>query len=437
MPDKLFPHNIDVEQAVLASMIINPKSLTQAPEILKPSSFYRTAHRLIFEACLSLFQKNLKVDLVTLTDHLRDNGLLEKVGGAGYLASLTDNTPLPPNVEQYCNIILSKALKREIIEAGNEIIKIGQESTNEAFVDLDKAQQLIHSIKQNQGMSFTDAPDLIQSNYKRYEKLYSSPGDMTGIPSGYPDLDKYTCGFQNSDLTIIAGRPSMGKTALMLNFVKNNSVCGICCGIFSLEMSKEQLSDRLMAMVSGVNTIKFRSGQFSNENWAEITTAAGKIYNWEFRIDDTPNLSHLELRRRARRMVKKEGVEILFIDYLGLMSGNERKNRVEEISSISRSLKACAKELSVPVVALSQLNRSVESRENKRPRLSDLRDSGAIEQDADVVMFIYRDEVYNENSTQEGIAEVSIAKQRTGPTGTIRLRWNKYITRFDSIYDTQ
>lgn len=432
MLDKLLPQNIEAEQSVLAAMLINPESLKDAVEMLKPSSFYRTAHKLIFEACHALYKKDQPADLVTTTNHLRDSGQLEKAGGAVYLSKLLDECPMAVNMEHYANIVVSKAALRGIIEASQEAIKVAYDSNEDPSTILHKAQQLILSIEYSQGGKYTRSSELIESNFQRYEELYKTPGGITGISSGYPDLDRLTCGFQNSDLIILAGRPSMGKTALMLNLVRNIAAMGKNCGIFSLEMSKDQLNDRLMAMESGVNTLKFRSGQFTKENWKDITAASSKIYDWKFFIDDTPGLSHMELRRRARKMARKEGIEILFVDYLGLMSGNEKKGRVEEVSSISRSLKACAKELNLPVIALSQLNRSLESRDNKRPRLSDLRDSGALEQDADLVMFIYRDEVYNEKTTEPGIAELSIAKQRTGPTGTIKLRWNKYTTRFDS-----
>lgn len=432
--NKPLPQNIEAEQSLLSAMLIDSGACEEALSILKPTDFYQTPHKIIFKACQDLYRKKQPADLTTAASYLKDNKQLDQAKGASYLAYLVDQVPLATNVEHYARIVKEKALLRNILFSGNKIISLVQESTDNPVEILDKAQRLMLDIKCERQGGYSQLSDLLDEGIDRYEALSKRGEDVTGINSGYSDLDRLTCGFQPSDLIIIAGRPGMGKSALMINMARSIALSGRKVGVFSLEMSKSQITDRLNAIESGVNSLKFRSGRFTKDDWIAIVDGIDKLYDLDIYINDD-SLTHMELRRGARLM-KKAGIEIIFVDYLGLMVGEKGYGRVEEVSSITRSLKACAKELDIPVVALSQLNRSVENRDNnnKRPRLSDLRDSGAIEQDADLVIFIYRDEVYNEFSPDRGIAELNIAKQRNGPTGTVKLHWNKFTTRFDAIY---
>jgi len=431
--NKPLPQNIEAEQSVLSAMLISPKAYEEALSILKPNDFYRTSHQVIFKSCQELYRKKQPADLTTVASYLKDNKQLDQAKGASYLAYLIDQVPLATNIEHYAKIVKEKALLRNILFTGNKIINLVQESTDSPVEILDKAQRLMLDIKCDHQEGYSRLPDLLDEGIDRYEALSKKGEGITGISTGYDDLDKLTCGFQKSDLVIIAGRPSMGKSALMINMARNIALTGKGVGIFSLEMSKSQVTDRLNSVESNVNSLKFRSGRFTKDDWVAIVEGTGRLYELKIYIDDTADISHMKIRRNARLM-KKAGVEIIFIDYLGLMVGEKGYGRVEEVSSITRSLKACAKELDMPVVALSQLNRSLEGRDDKRPRLSDLRDSGAIEQDADLVIFVYRDEVYHKNSQDKGIAELNIAKQRNGPTGAVKLHWNAFTTKFDAIY---
>lgn len=432
MNNKL-PQNIEAEQSLLSAMLISPEACEEALSILKRDDFYQTPHKIIFKACQDLYRKKQPSGLVTVASYLKDNKQLEQAKGAAYLAYLVDQVPLATNIEHYASMLKNKALLRRLLLSGNEIISLVQESTDSPVEILDKAQRLMLDISCDRQGGYSQLSDLLDEGIDRYEMLSKSSEGITGISTGYKGLDQLTCGFQTSDLIVIAGRPSMGKTALMLSMARNVGLTGKGVGIFSLEMAKSQLIDRLNSVESNVNGLKFRSGRFTKDDWVAIVEGVGRLYELKIYIDDRADISHMEIRRNARLM-KKAGVEIIFVDYLGLMVGEKGYGRVEEVSSITRSLKACAKELDMPVVALSQLNRSLEGRDNKRPRLSDLRDSGAIEQDADVVLFIYRDEVYHKNSPDKGIAELNIAKQRNGPTGTVKLHWNAFTTRFDAIY---
>jgi len=431
--NKPLPQNIEAEQSLLSAMLISPEACEEALSILKSNDFYQTPHQIIFKACQDLYRKKQPADLTTVASYLKDNKQLDQAKGASYLAYLVNQVPLAVNVEHYARIVKEKALLRNILFSGNKIINLVQQSTDNPVDILDKAQRLMLDIKCDHQGGYSRLPDLLDEGIDRYEALSKRGEGITGISTGYDGLDRLTCGFQKSDLVIIAGRPSMGKSALMINMARNIALTGKGVGVFSLEMAKGQIIDRLNSVESSVNGLKFRSGRFTKDDWSAIVEGTGRLYELKVYIDDAADISHMEIRRNARLM-KRAGVEIIFVDYLGLMAGEKGYGRVEEVSSITRSLKACAKELDIPVVALSQLNRSLENRDNKRPRLSDLRDSGAIEQDADLVIFIYRDEVYYKNSPDKGIAELNIAKQRNGPTGTVKLHWNAFTTKFDAIY---
>ncbi len=433
---KVPPQQIEAEQSLLGGLLIDNDGLPAAFEVLRGDEFYRDGHRLIFRAIQELFDRNEPVDLVTLADHLGEKQQLEQVGGTSYLASLIEAVPSAANVPVYAKIINEKALLRRLIQAAGEIISHcygGGKSVEEI---LDDAESAIFSVTDNRiRSSYFLIKDIVKKSIEAIERYQEHREMVSGVPSGFKDLDKLTAGFQPSDLIIIAGRPSMGKTALALNIARNVSVQNkIPVGFFSLEMSKEQLAMRLLCMEGMVDSHKIRTGFLSRQECAKLLTAAGAFMDVPLFIDDTPAITSLELRAKARRMMADKGLGVVVVDYLQLMRSREgAERREQEISEISRSLKALAKELNVPVIALSQLNRKVEERNNKRPILSDLRESGAIEQDADVIAFLYRDEVYNPDSADKNIAEVSIGKQRNGPIGTIKLHYINSYTRFENL----
>jgi replicative DNA helicase len=428
----LQPHNLEVEQSVLADCLLHTDNMDEYTGILKPEDFYRVAHQIIFSAMVDMANNNAPVKAETLAERLSQLGKLGEAGGGVYLAKLLD---IPPAVDpgHYAGIIRGHSLKRSLIKAGNAIIKAAYRRDIDPEESLNKAQSLILNIGSGaNGNSSASFSELSLDAGDRYESLQQNSCGTTGIPSGFPDLDRVSCGFQKSDLTILAARPAMGKTALAVNTALSAAKGGFPVGIFSLEMSREQLFNRAVSGESGVNLLKFSSGRFLADDWELITNAQARLYELPIHIDDSPGLHFAELRRRARKWKSQHNIKIIFIDYLQLMQGEKQNGRVEEVSSISRNLKGIAKELDIPVVCLSQLNRAVELRDNKRPRLSDLRDSGAIEQDADLVLFLFREEVYKKTSDNSGTAELAIAKHRNGPTGKIYLNWSKTTTKFYS-----
>jgi len=430
------PHNIEAEQSVLGGILIDNEVLPGVLEILAGDEFYRAAHRTIFAAIISLFARNEPCDLITLTDHLRNQKKLEEIGGASYLASLTDSVPSAANVVYYARIVSEKALQRALIARATEIVASGFDSGLSVDDLLDRAEQSIFQVSEKRiNPSFFHIKEIVKQNIKTLEQLYERRGMITGVPTGFNEVDRLTSGLQPSDLIIIAGRPSMGKTALALNIARNCAVeAEVPVGVFSLEMSKEQLGLRMLCSEARVDSQKMRRGQLSNREWPRLTQAAGTISESAIFIDDTPAISALELRAKARRLKRDQNLGLVIVDYLQLMRGPQGvERREQEISEISRSLKALAKELDVPVVALSQLNRKVEERQDKRPQLADLRESGAIEQDADVIAFIYRDEVYHPESPDQGVAEIIVGKQRNGPTGKVKLTFLSQYTRFENM----
>lgn len=431
MNSQPLPANIEAEESVLRAMMCDPDDCEAGAGMLRPDHFYRTANRAVFESCLSLTAKNLPVDVTTLKGELEARGMLQKIGGASYLAELLDS-PVPANLNHYCRIIREKWTRRRLIETGNAIVKAALDSTTD--VDpLHRAQALVEVIDAGGGQSqFESTESLASSALDRYETAARSDS-MPGVPSGFYDLDRITAGFQPGDLIILGARPSMGKTALALAMARNAATAGYPVGFFSLEMSKAQLFDRLVATEANVNSLKFRNGSFSRNDWANVSAGVGAAAEKPIYIDDTPGLSHREIAARVRQMKRQKDIKLVFVDYLQLATGDSGQGRVEEVSSISRALKSVARSNEIALVALSQLSRALESRNKKRPCLSDLRDSGAIEQDADVVLFLYRDEVYRPNTEKQGVAELTIAKHRTGPTGRVELRWNRFTTAFQSI----
>jgi replicative DNA helicase len=433
---KVPPQQIEAEQSLLGGILIDSDGLPAALETLRGEEFYRESHRAIFRAFQDLFERNEPIDLITTADFLAEKNQLEAVGGASYLASLTDMVPSAANVAAYARIINEKALLRRLIQTASEILSwcySGGKSVDEI---LDHAEASIFSVTENRIRSgYYQIKDVIKKSIETIEKFQEYREMVTGVTSGYTDLDKLTAGFQPSDLIILAARPSMGKTALALCIARNAAIkAGVPIGFFSLEMSKEQLAMRLLCAEARVDSHRIRTGFLSQQECVKMLNAAGVFLEAPIYIDDTPSISALELRAKARRMMADRGLGMVVVDYLQLMRGRESAERREqEISEISRSLKGLAKELNVPVIALSQLNRKVEERHNKRPLLSDLRESGAIEQDADVIAFIYRDEVYNRESPDKGIAEIHLSKQRNGPTGEVKLRYIDAYTRFENL----
>lgn len=434
---KIPPQQIEAEQSLLGGIMVDSSGLPSALEILKGDEFYKESHRLIFAAIQDLFEQNEPIDILTVTNLLEERKQLEGVGGASYIAALTDAMITASNVGAYAKIIGEKSVMRRLIQSANEIISFaygGGKSTEDV---LDSAEAAIFKIAERRiRNSYFPLKEIIKKNIEMIERYQEDRESVTGVTSGFRELDKMTAGFQKSDLIIIAARPSMGKTALGLNITRNAAKeSGVPVGFFSLEMSKEQLAMRLLCAEARVDSHKIRSGFLSRQECGKLLQAAGLFMDVPIYIDDTPSISALELRAKARRMMADQGLGLVVVDYLQLMRGRENSERREqEISEISRSLKGLAKELDIPVIALAQLNRKVEERTDKRPMLSDLRESGAIEQDADVIAFIYRDEVYTKQACKEpGVADIIIGKQRNGPTGEVKLAYISTYTRFENL----
>jgi len=435
---KIPPQQIEAEQSLLGGIMVDSLGLPSALEVLKGDEFYKESHRIIFTAIQDLFERNEPVDILTVTNLLEERKLLESVGGASYIAALTDAMPTSSNVAAYAKIINEKAVMRRLIQSANEIISFAYGGGKSSEEVLDSAEAAIFRIAERKiRNSYFPLKEVIKKNIETIERYQEYRETVTGVPSGYKDLDKLTAGFQKSDLIIIAARPSMGKTALGLCIARNAAMkSGIPVGFFSLEMSKEQLAMRLLCSEAMVDSHKIRSGFLSRQECGKLLQAAGLFMDVPIYIDDTPGISPLELRAKARRIMADQGLGLVVVDYLQLMRGRETAERREqEISEISRSLKGLAKELDIPVIAIAQLNRKVEERADKRPLLSDLRESGAIEQDADVIAFIYRDEVYAKHGSKEpGVAEIIIGKQRNGPSGeTVKLAYISTYTRFENL----
>jgi len=436
------PQNLEAEQSVLGGILLDNKALNAAQEILSPEDFYSDAHKKIFIAMQELTDRGEPVDLITLSDRLRDKKELDRVGGAAYLATLVDTVPSAANITYYAMIVREKAILRNLISTATEILTRSYEQASEVDDILDEAEHSIFEISQHKiRRSFYPMKEIIKDSFRTIERLYDSKELITGVPTGFDKFDELTSGLQRSDLIIIAGRPSMGKTAFALNIACHAAVeAKIPVAIFSLEMSKEQIAMRLLSSTAKVDSQRIRKGFLGETDWPKLTNAAGVLSEAPIFIDDTPAITVLEMKAKSRRLKAEHGLGLVIIDYLQLMRGSGYKeSREQEISEISRSLKALAKELDVPVIALSQLNRKVEDRTNRRPQMADLRESGAIEQDADVIAFIYRDEVYNrsEDNPKKGIAEIIVAKQRNGPIATVELAFLEKYTTFENLSRSQ
>jgi replicative DNA helicase len=436
-PSRIPPQNLDAERAVLASMLLEQAAIDKVEEILTDELFYRDAHRRIFRAIASLSERSEAVDLITVTEELKRHGDLEAVGGVTFLQSLLDSVPTAANVEYHGRLVLEKAVLRKLIQVSTEIIDQSYESAEPWTDILDKAEQKLFGIGEARlRREFAPMKEILKSTFLLLEELYENKRAVTGVPTGYTDLDRMTSGWQSSDLIVIAGRPSMGKTSLMLNMAENAAIdYKIPVGIFSLEMSKEQIVQRFLCSRARVPAHRLRTGFLKESEWPLLTQAAAHLSEAPIFIDDTPAIGLMEMRAKARRLKARHGLGLVVVDYLQLARGMPGvESRQQEISQISQGLKALAKELSVPVIAGSQLSRAVESREIKRPILSDLRESGAIEQDADLVIFIYREEMYKPDKEEvKGQAEVIIGKHRNGPVGTVRMAFLNEFTRFENL----
>jgi len=434
------PQNLEAEESLLGGILIDPDAINKIIDMVSPEDFYKDVHGGIFDIMVGLYEKNEPIDIITVSSSAKDKGAIDKIGGIAYLNTLVDHMPSAANIVQYAKMVREKGLLRNLMNAATEIIEKGYES--DAVEDyIDNAERMIFQVSEKKFKpSFFPVKDIVMDSVKTIERLYEKKQSVTGVPTGFSELDRLTSGLQPSDLIVVAGRPSMGKTAFAMNIAQHVAMLkelAVPVGIFSMEMSKEQLVTRLLSSESEVEHSKLRTGTLSSAEWPKLAYAAGKLSEALFFIDDSPSMSVLELRARARRLKKEHGLGLLVVDYLQLMRGGRTaiERREQEISEISRFLKSLAKELYIPVIAISQLNRMVEQREDKRPRLSDLRESGAIEQDADVIMFIYRDEVYNKDKeNNKGIAEIIIGKQRNGPTDTVELAFLDKYTTFKNLY---
>lgn len=435
--DKIPPQNLEAEMAVLGSMLLDEEAVSVAIEKLDSGCFYKDTHRKIFQAISDLFNANKAIDLITLIDALKKDGTLEEVGGASYLTSLANAVPTAANINHYANIVRERYILRTLITNSTKIISVCHESQGNIAEIVDTAEKLIFEVsdRRNQG-TYLHLKEIVKDSIETIDRLYQNKAHVTGIPTGYVDFDIKTAGLQPSDLIIIAGRPSMGKSAFALGIAEYAGVIEkVPTAIFSLEMSKEQLGQRMLCSHARVDAHKVRTGYLATSDWPRLTAAAGKLSEAPIYIDDTPAISVMELRAKARRLKSHHGIKLIILDYMQLMRGSSMnmESRQQEISEISRSLKALARELHVPIIAISQLSRAVESRTDHRPQLSDLRESGAIEQDADVVVLILREEYYNPSPDNQGVAEVIIAKQRNGPVGSLKLAFIKEYTRFDNL----
>lgn len=433
--DKLPPQNLDAEMAVLGSILLEAEAINEVLEILDESQFYKDAHRKIFSCIINLFHDSKPIDLITITDQLKKINALDGIGGVSYLTALVNAVPTAANVRNYARIVKEKSLLRNLINRSTQIISESYETGSNVEELLDKAEKAIFEITDKRiENNVIPMRDLVSEAVERIDKLYQNKSQVTGLASGFIDFDRKTAGFQPSDLIIIAGRPSMGKSAFCLCVANHIGVIEkIPIAFFSLEMSKEQLTQRLLCLHARVDAHSVRTGFLSASDWPKITAAAGKLSESAIFVDDTPAISALELRAKARRLKSQHNIQMIIVDYLQLMRGTGRNqdSRQQEISDISRSLKALARELNVSIIAISQLSRAVESRQDHKPQLSDLRESGAIEQDADLVVFLFREEYYSPTESNKGSADVIIAKQRNGPVGSINLTFLKEYTRFE------
>ena len=435
---KIPPNDVEAEQAVIGSMLTDRDAVISAIEVLKEEDFYREDNKTIYEAILNLYNRSEPIDIITLKAELTSMGMFDKIGGLEYIVGLPEKVPTTANVEKYISIVKEKSELRRLIKAANEIIEQGYDPTENIDDIMNSAEKKIFNIMQDKDQkSYSPIKDVLIDAFTELEQLYNQKQHITGVPTGFIDLDYKTAGLHNSDLILIAARPAMGKSAFVLNIATNVALrANVPVAIFSLEMSKEQMVNRILCSEAMVDSNKVRTGKIDDDDWIKLADTMGDLSEAPIYIDDTPGISINEIRAKCRKLKLEKNIGLVVIDYLQLVQGSSKRaqgSREQEISEISRSLKILAKEINVPVIALSQLSRAPEQRPDHRPMLSDLRESGAIEQDADIVMFLYRDDYYNEDSEDKGLAEVIVAKHRAGSTGTVKLVWLGNYTKFANM----
>lgn len=436
VPDKTVPNNVEAEEAVLGALLIDPEAIYKVLPFLKTDDFYLQKHRWIYESVIRVHERREPVDFITLTTALGQQDHLEAVGGGAYISQLISAVPSAISVESYGRLVEQTAVRRRLLEAAGDIARFAYDEKLPVDQVVDHAEKALFGVSQKRSTrDLQPIQEIVPRYYDYIENLYEHRGELMGVPSGFRDLDRVLGGFQRSDLLFLAARPGVGKTSLMLTFALRAAEKRKVVALFSLEMSAEQLVQRLVAHVSGIDAQRLRLGQLKEEEWPAFVEAIGHLAELPVYIDDTPSITVLQLRTKCRRLASERGLDMIFLDYLQLMDSDFRsENRVQEVSYISRSLKGLAREIDVPLMTASQLSRAVEQRQDKHPVLSDLRDSGSLEQDADIVMFIYRDELYNENTESPNIADLMIAKHRSGPTGTVQLYFNKRLAQFSDVY---
>ena len=434
---RIQPNDIEEEQAIIGSMLTDKDAVIAAVEVLQEQDFYREDNKIIYSAILNLYNRAEPIDIITLKSELKSMGKFEAVGGLEYIVQLPDKVPTTSNVEQYIKIVEEKSMLRALIKTADELITLGYDPTQEVEQVIDTAEKKIFQVMQKKNQKgYSSIKDILVDTFTQLEQLYNQKESITGVPTGFVDLDYRTSGLHNSDLILVAARPAMGKSAFALNIATNAAVrAKVPVAIFSLEMSKEQMANRILCSEAMVDSAKVRTGKIDDDEWAKLAATSGELSEAGIYIDDTPGISIMEIRAKCRKMKLEKNIGLVVIDYLQLVQGSNKKggSREQEIAEISRSLKILAKEIDVPVIALSQLSRAPEQRIDHRPMLSDLRESGSIEQDADIVMFLYRDDYYNEDTEKKNIAEVIIAKHRSGATGTVELLWLANYTKFANI----
>lgn len=435
-PLRSMPHSIEAEQSVIGSMLIDKTSIAEAMEVLKTEDFYKDAHKLIFNSILELYQKDIAVDIITLTENLKAKDKLDSAGGITYISELGGSVVSTANIQSYIKIVKDKSILRRLIKSSTKIIEESYNNQDDVLKAMDLAEKEIFNISNNRTTSeFEPMNAVLERGFLEIERLFNNKGQTTGVPSGFRELDAKTSGFQKGDMVLIAARPSMGKTTFALNIAENAALrSGKSIAIFSLEMSKEQLAYKLLCSQAHVDMLRLRTGNLDDKDWENIAKASGPLAAAKIFIDDTAGITVMEMRSKCRRLKIEHGIDMILIDYLQLMSGGKgNESRQQEVSEISRSIKALAKEMQCPVIALSQLSRAPEQRTDHRPMLSDLRESGSIEQDADLVMFLYRDEYYDKETEEKNVGECIIAKQRNGPTGTVKLAWLGQFSKFGNL----
>ena len=429
------PQSIEAEQSVIGSMIIDKSAIAQVAEKLTEDYFYRDGHKIIYKSIFEMFKNDMAVDLVTLLEYLKSTDQLEKAGGVTYITEVSSSVPTTANLSSYIKIVEEKSILRRLIKASTAIIEDSYNKQGEVEGVLDLAEKKIFDIAEKRSTSdFEALSDVLERGFLEIERLFNNKGQITGVPSGFTDLDAKTSGFQKGDMVLIAARPSMGKTTFALNIAENAALReGKSVVIFSLEMPKEQLAYKLLCSEANVDMLKLRTGNLDDKDWENIARATGPLSKAKIYIDDTAGVTVMEMRSKCRRLKMEYGIDLILIDYLQLMSGSSSENRQQEVSEISRSIKALAKEMECPVIALSQLSRAPEQRADHRPMLSDLRESGSIEQDADLVMFLYRDEYYNKETEDKNMAECIVAKHRNGPVGTVKMAFLGALSKFGDL----